>query len=82
MTQEEQQYFEAMEALFQSIGWQLLEADIRGWMESISGQWETIKPEDLRFIQGRYDGLKQVAGLPVLIEGLKDAQAASLEDDT
>lgn len=80
MTSEEQQYFDAMDALFGSLGWKLLAEDIQRWMSAISTQWETIKPEDLRFIQGRYDGLRQIREQPALHDSLRVAAMAPVDD--
>jgi len=70
----DRQYFEAMESLFNSPGWKIFKDDILGWQEGIASQWRSIAPEDLRFAQGRYDGLEQVLKHMELCETLK-AQA-------
>lgn len=82
MTDEQRQYFDAMDALFTSLGWKLLADDIKGFTEAISDQWASIKPEDLRFIQGRYDGLKQIAAYPEMIDKMKAACDAEVENET
>lgn len=74
MQEADRQYFEMMEALFAMPGWKLLRDDIAGWQEAISTKWRTIKPEDVRYEQGRYDGLEQVVKHFELCETLK-AQA-------
>lgn len=71
MSPENQQYFEAMEAMFASLGWQLLMSDVEGFKEAISSQWRTTTPEGLRFAQGRYDGLDQIATYEKTVMGLK-----------
>lgn len=60
MQEADRQYFEAMEGLFTSPGWKVFNDDITGWQEAISSQWRTMKPEDLRYAQGRFDALDQI----------------------
>lgn len=82
MSPENQQYFEAMEAMFASLGWQLLMSDVEGFKEAISSQWRTATPDGLRFAQGRYDGLDQIATYEKQIENLKaTAMQSALDED-
>lgn len=70
-----------METLFAHPGWKELVQQITGWQAAISDQWRTLKPENLRFEQGRYDGLNQIATFENLIDTLKaKATQDSLED--
>lgn len=85
MDEASRQYLEAMESLFSHPGWKLLMDDVKGWQEAISSQWQSITPETLRFQQGRYDGLRQIATHEKTLETLKAsmieqaALAASIE---
>jgi hypothetical protein len=74
---EQEQYHEAMEAMFASAGWKLLLGNIADWQAAISSQWRTLKPETLGFEQGRYDGLNQIATFEDMLVTLK---AAAVED--
>lgn len=60
-----------METLFASPGWRLIKDDIDGWMKAISTQWESLSPDNLRYEQGRYQGLKQIAKHLETLETLK-----------
>lgn len=71
MQESERQYFEAMEALFAMPGWKLLKDDIAGWQAAIESKWRTIAPENIRYEQGRYEGLEQVVKHFELCETLK-----------
>ena len=46
-------------------------SDIEGFKEKISTQWRTVTPDKLAFVQGRYDGLEQIANYETFIAGLK-----------
>lgn len=69
-----------MESLFSHPAWKIFADDIRGWQDAISTQWRTMRPEDLRYAQGRFDGLDQVRKHVELCETLKaQAQEDSLD---
>lgn len=72
------QYFEAMESLFSQIGWKILLEDIEGWKVAIANGWRGYSPENLRYEQGRYDGLAQVTEMFKQIQMAKDS--ADLDD--
>jgi hypothetical protein len=76
--EEDKQYFEAMEALFTSQGWQLFKDDIKGWQDAIASQWRVLKPEQLQFEQGRAAALDQVLKHFELCESLRHE---ALDDD-
>lgn len=78
MLEADRQYFEAMETLFTAPGWKVFKDDITGWKEAISSQWRTMKPEDLRYAQGRFDALDQVL---THFESCEAWKAQALEDD-
>ena len=70
-----------MESLSQMPGWALLKDDIQGWMTAISSGWASMTPETLKFEQGRYAGMKQVADHFQAMESIKAAILADeLED--
>lgn len=78
MTDADRQYFEQMESLFAHPGYKTLVTNITEWQDAISKQWRSLKPENLAFEQGRYDGLNQIATFEDMISSLK--AAASDED--
>lgn len=53
------QYVEAMERLFQSSDFKILLDDLEGMKEAIASSWRSLKPDNLAFEQGRYEGLAQ-----------------------
>lgn len=57
------QYFEAMETLFGQVGWKILLEDIEAWKTAIASGWRGFSVENLRYEQGRYDGLSQVTDM-------------------
>jgi hypothetical protein len=71
VTEAERQYYDMMDSLFVMPGWKLLKDDIQGWLEAIASQWQALTPDNLRFEQGRYSGLEQVAKHFQTLEGLK-----------
>ena len=79
MDESSRQYLEAMEAMFASQGWKLLMDDIAGFKDAISSQWRTTKPEDLRFAQGRFDGLDQISQYESFLETLKAQSQGNLD---
>lgn len=81
MDEQARQYFEQMESLFAHPGWKTLMDDVAGWKEAISSQWRNVKPEDLRFVQGRYDGLDQIHTLEKTLETLKAQSQEDAEQD-
>lgn len=52
---------EQLEAMFASHGWKVMLSQIDDWQVAIAAQWRSLKPENLAFEQGRYDGLAQIA---------------------
>lgn len=78
MDEHDRQYFEVMESLSQHPGWKLFKSDLEGFQEAIAGQWATLSPDNLRYEQGRFAGLKQAAEHFATLESLK---AQILEDD-
>lgn len=84
MTEAMQQYFDLMESLSQHPAWKLFRDDLIGFQEAIASQWASLAPENLRFEQGRYAGIKQAADHFETLESLKaqaladDAEEASL----
>ena len=81
MEEADRQYFEAMETLFTSPGWRLLNDDIVGWQDAIATQWRTLKPESLAFAQGRYDAFEQVLKHFKLCETLKAQALEQAQED-
>lgn len=73
LSDEQRQWFDAMEAMFATQGWGLFQRYLAECQAAISEQWRTCKPEDLRFVQGRYDGLDQAKTFDNYIGVLKDA---------
>lgn len=57
--QANQQYIEAMERLFMSSDFKILLDDLNGMKEAIAISWRSLKPDQLAFEQGRYEGLSQ-----------------------
>ncbi len=86
MDEPQRQYFEMMESLFAHTGWKLLSDDIQAWKDAIAAQWRTVKPEDLRYEQGRYDALTQVTDMFSVIENAKATvlaeEAQALDSDS
>lgn len=83
MDESSRQYLEAMEEMFATKGWKLLMSDIEGFKDAISSQWRTTTPEDLRFVQGRYDGLEQISNYESFLETLKaQSQQDTLDVET
>ena len=69
-----------MERLFSYPEWKILEDDIKGWLEAIAAQWRTLRPDQLAFEQGRYDGLEQVLKHGEICEKLKAQALADAAD--
>lgn len=80
MTEAQRQYFEAMEAMFSTLGWKLLMDDIDGYKSAISDQWRSINPEGLRLAQGRYDGLDQISRYEKSVDSWRE-QASEQDTD-
>lgn len=78
MDQHAQQYYEVMESLEAHPGLKIFLDELRGFQEAIASQWATVSPENLRFEQGRFAGLKQATDLFATIGSLK---AQALADD-
>lgn len=70
MEEADRQYFEAMERLFAYPEMKIFLDDVRGWQDAISSQWRALKPEQLAFEQGRFNGLEQVANHASLCENM------------
>lgn len=77
MTEADRQYYEQMESLFAHPGYKTLMSYIADCQAAISEQWRTLKPENLGFEQGRYDGLNQIASFEDMLVTLK---AQAVED--
>lgn len=77
MTDEQRQYFEAMEALFGSLGWSVLEQDVKGMMDAIHTGILTVKPDNLQYEQGRYAGLSQLVAFKQMVENGRAAAEAA-----
>lgn len=74
MEESEQQYLEAIERLFDSPDMKVFLNVINAeWKPAIASQWRTLKPEQLAFEQGRYDGLEQIANHAQFCKALKEA---------
>jgi len=78
MDEPTRQYFDMMDSLFAQPGWKLLADDIQTWKSAIADGWRSYTPEQIRYEQGRYDGLSQVTDMFSQIE---TAKAAVLEDE-
>ena len=81
MNEENRQWFEAMENLFATPGWKYLLLYITDCQSAISDQWRSCKPEDLRFVQGRFDGLDQIKTFENYIGVLKDTATEEADTD-
>lgn len=77
----DRQYLEAMESLFEHPGWKILMDEATGWQDAIATKWRSLKPEDLRYEQGRYDGLEQITKFNEMIAMVrqKAAEAETVE---
>lgn len=75
--QSNQQYVEAMERLFQSSDFQILIDDLEGMKEAIAGSWRSLKPEQLAFEQGRYEGLMQTTEHLEMVRQLYEQSVAA-----
>lgn len=78
MTEEDRQWFETIEPMLDSHAWKLFETYVTQCQDAISKGWRTIKPEDVRFIQGRFDGLNQIIEFKNVVASLK---ALAVEQD-
>lgn len=58
--EERQQWLEAVDGMFATQGWKVFQKYVGDCQKAIEAQWRTITPENLRFIQGRVDGLNQL----------------------
>lgn len=81
MNEENRQWFEAMENLFATPGWKYLLLYITDCQSAISDQWRSVTPENLRFAQGRYDGLDQIKTFENYIGVLKDTATEEAEEN-
>lgn len=60
MTDEQQQYFAAMESLFASTGWRLMTGDVQAWRDAIAIGLVSVTPDLLRREQGRIEMADQI----------------------
>jgi hypothetical protein len=83
--QASQQYIEAMERLFQNPDMKVLLDDLEAMKAAIAGSWLTLKPDQLAFEQGRYEGITQTTNHLGMVRELvtqalsNDAAEAAIE---
>lgn len=77
LTIEQNQYFDAMDAMFMSEAWRLFQDDVQGWKDALRDQLEGAKDlRELGVIQGRMNMAQQIRTYQSVVEGAKK----SLED--
>lgn len=74
--QANQQYVEAMERLFASSDMKILMDSVEGWKTAIATSWRGLRPDQLTFEQGRFEGLEQVTDHLNLVRGLQEQDVA------
>lgn len=81
-TEEElRQWREAIEGMFATQGWGLFQRYLADCQAAISEQWRTCKPEDLRFVQGRFDGLDQARTFDTYLSVLQPTATEETDDN-
>jgi EAL domain-containing protein (putative c-di-GMP-specific phosphodiesterase class I) len=79
--QANQQYVEAMERLFQSSDFKILLDDFEGMKAAIAHSWRSLRPDQLAFEQGRYEGLSQTTEHLKFVRQLVQQALAAAEAD-
>lgn len=77
--EERQQWLEAVDGMFATHGWKVYKKYVTDCQTAIEAQWRSITPENLRFIQGRVDGLNQLHMFEDMAEMMRAQPLEELE---